>query len=118
GLDPVGSEASSRSLTVDDLRRYQREQMVRSRMLLVVVGNVERAEVEGLVQATLGGLPAGSYAWAPPGPFPEMVPAQHIVPMAVPTNYILGYFAGPPATSEDYPALRIATAVLSGRMFN
>jgi zinc protease len=38
--------------------------------------------------------------------------------MPLPTNYILGYFAGPPATSRDYAALRIATAVLSGRLFN
>src|SRR5206468_6596623 len=36
---------------------------------------------------------------------------------SMPTNYILGYYAGPPAASNDYNALRIATAVLSGRFF-
>ena len=36
----------------------------------------------------------------------------------LPTNYILGYYEGPPATSPDYQALRVATAVLSGRLFS
>ena len=118
GISPVGSAASLRSITLDDLRRHHREQMVRSRMLLVVVGNVERDSIERLVSETLGALPEGDYAWTPPVPLPAEGSAYAVVPMTVPTNYILGYFAGPPATSEDYPALRVATAVLSGRMFH
>jgi zinc protease len=35
----------------------------------------------------------------------------------LPTNYILGYAPGPAATDPDYTALRVATAVLSGRLF-
>jgi zinc protease len=37
--------------------------------------------------------------------------------MPLPTNYLLGYYAGPPAKSPDYQALRVACAVLSGRFF-
>ena len=37
---------------------------------------------------------------------------------ALPTNYILGYYSGPLANTEDYHALRIATSVLTGRMFS
>ena len=40
-----------------------------------------------------------------------------IEPQRLPTNYIIGYYAGPAASSGDYNALRIATAVLSGRFF-
>ena len=117
-LDPVGSEASIGRLSAEDLRAHVREQMVRSRLLLVVVGNVPRAQVERLVRETLGGLPAGSYAWTPPPPLPTAGSAVAVAAMPVPTNYILGYFAGPAASSADHAALRIATAVLSGRMFN
>jgi zinc protease len=39
------------------------------------------------------------------------------VPRPLPTNYILGYFTGPPSVSADYQALRVATAVLGGRLF-
>jgi zinc protease len=35
----------------------------------------------------------------------------------LPTNYILGYYSGPLANSDDYQALRIATSVLTGRLF-
>jgi zinc protease len=36
----------------------------------------------------------------------------------LPTNYLTGFFAGPPATSPDYQALRVAAAVLSGQLFS
>jgi zinc protease len=39
------------------------------------------------------------------------------VQRALPTNYILGYFHGPPADSSDYAALRVAQAILSGQLF-
>jgi zinc protease len=117
-LDPVGTEASVAAITRDDLARYQATQMVKSRMLLVVVGNVPRADVERLVRETVGTLPAGAYRWTMPPPLPTAGPTMAIVPMRLPTNYILGYFNGPAASNPDYAALRVATAVLSGRMFN
>ncbi|MHB1223820.1 MAG: M16 family metallopeptidase [Gemmatimonadaceae bacterium] len=117
-LDPVGSERSIGTLQAGDLRDYLKSQMVRSRMLLVVVGNVSRPTLERLVSTTLGTLPAGDYAWEPPPPLPSNGSAFVVAPRVLPTNYVLGYFAGPPATSPDYSALRVATAVLSGRMFH
>jgi zinc protease len=37
----------------------------------------------------------------------------------LPTNYLQGRFTGPAAAQwEDYQALRVATAILSGRLFN
>ena len=116
-IPPHGTETSIARLTRAQLQQYQREQFVTSRMLLVVVGNVERAHVERLVRGTLGTLPKGSYAWtlpeAPPGgAAPLVVEARRL-----PTNYILGYYPGPVASSADIPALRVATSVLSGRLF-
>src|SRR5688572_25368761 len=48
-LQPAGTESSLSSLTVQDLQRYQETQMVKSRMLLVVVGDVSKAQLERLV---------------------------------------------------------------------
>jgi zinc protease len=104
-------------LTVAQLRAYQQAQLVTSRMRLVVVGNVSRARVEKLVRGTIGRLPRGTYAWTPPAP-PAALPSDRvIVSRSLPTNYLQGYFHGPPATSPDYAALRLACAVLSGRLF-
>ncbi len=38
-------------------------------------------------------------------------------PANLPTNYLAGYYSGPPATSDDYNAVRVAAAILSGRFF-
>ena len=117
GLDPTGTEASLTSLTVADLQRYQREQIVTSRMLLVVVGNVSRTKVEALVRSTIGRLPRGQYRWTLPDPPADLPAAYTIARRSLPTNYLQGYFHGPKATSADYHALRLACAVLSGRLF-
>jgi len=86
-------------------------------MLLVVVGNVDRAHVERLVRSTIATLPRGSYKWTPPPPTTTTGRALAIENRSIPTNYVLGYVPGPPATNRDYVALRVATAVLSGRLY-
>ena len=117
GTSPLGSEATLRALTLADLRNWQRTQMVTSRMLLVVVGDVPRVKLEAMVRATLGTLPRGEYKWAPP-----LVPAArasslHILARQLPTNYLQGYWIGPRADSRDYQPMRIAMAALGGRLF-
>jgi zinc protease len=118
GVEPTGTEQSIARVTANDLRQFHREQMVTSRMLLVVVGNVQREQVERLVTATLATLPRGAYHWSPPPPAPAFAPTVFTEQRTLPTNYVLGYYAGPPATGRDYHALRIATAVLNGRLFS
>jgi len=117
GVPVVGTEASISSIDVKALREYHASQFVKSRMLLVVVGNVDRPHIERLVNSTLAALPQGSYTWTLPDRLPERESAVVIEQRDLPTNYILGYFSGPLASSEDYHALRIATSVLTGRMF-
>ena len=117
GLDPQGTPESIAAITPAQLRAYHGAAMVKSRMLLVVVGNVERARLEGLVRSTLGTLPSGGYRWAPPRDVPPVTTAFALDRRALPTNYVLGYYIGPRAGTRDYTALRLATAVLSGRFF-
>jgi len=116
-LDPIGSEASISSLTPAKLRAYKESQIVTSRMLLVVVGNMTRARVERLVRETIGRLPRGDYKWTLPEMPPASTGAYVIEQRDLPTNYLQGYYHGPRADSRDYQALRLATAVLSGRLF-
>jgi len=116
-VPPTGTPASLASLTVAQLRAYHAAQFVTSRMLLVVVGNIDRPHVERLVRATIAQLPRGNYKWTPPPP--SVVPGRAVAieNRALPTNYVLGYVPGPAATAPDYAALRVATAVLSGRLY-
>jgi zinc protease len=113
----VGNESSIQVLDSASLREYHRTQFITSRMLLVVVGNIDRAHIERLVTQSLGQLPRGSYKWTPPPRIPELATAVVVVRRQLPTNYILGYYSGPLASGRDYQALRVATSVLTGRMF-
>jgi len=112
-----GNEQSIQAIDSSALRDYQRTQFVTSRMLLVVVGNVDRAHIERLVNKSIGQLPRGSYGWTAPPRVPESPTAIVFARRQLPTNYILGYYSGPLANGEDYQALRVATSVLTGRMF-
>jgi zinc protease len=116
-ISVVGNEKSIQSFDSAALRQYHQSQFVTSRMLLVVVGNVDRAHIERLVSQTLGQLPRGSYKWSAPPRIPESPTALVVERRQLPTNYILGYYSGPLANGPDYQALRVATSVLTGRMF-
>jgi zinc protease len=118
GISPIGTERSLGSTTHAQLVAYHRDQMVTSRMLLVIVGNIPRERIERMVNESIGRLPRGSYTWTAP-PRGESRPGSsvHIESRRQPTNYILGWWEGPPADDADVPALRIASAILSGRLF-
>lgn len=116
-LPVTGSEASLQAITPAMLRAFQQSQIVKSRMLLIVVGAVTRQHVESLIHGTLAKLPAGSYRWTMPERVPGSPSSAVLVQRALPTNYILGYFSGPLASSPDYTALRVAATVLTGQMF-
>jgi zinc protease len=116
--DPEGSEASLTGITPDALRAWHAREVTTSRLLLVVVGNVDRARVEAAVGRTLAGLPRGDYAWRSP---PAWAPARTTVTAhgrRVPTNYVIGYFGGPTSDSRDYLPFRIATEILGGVAFS
>jgi zinc protease len=117
GTSPLGSEATLRALTVADLRAWQRTQMITSRMLLVVVGDIPRAKLEAMIRATLGTLPRGEYKWAPPITPAPRASSLHTISRQLPTNYLQGYWVGPRADSRDYQPMRIAMAALGGRLF-
>jgi zinc protease len=117
GIPITGTEGSISAINAKALKEYHDTQIVKSRMLLVVVGNVDREHVERLVRSTIAQMPAGNYKWTPPPRIPEQKAAVVIESRVLPTNYLVGYYSGPLANSDDYQALRIATSVLTGRLF-
>jgi zinc protease len=112
--DVSGTVTSLSGITIEDLRTYLDEQIVSSRMLLVIVGDVARERVEASVRQTIGRLPRGDYVWEFPPTWVADSTSVRAQQRQLPTNYILGYLAGPHASSADYPDFRVAVAVLSG----
>jgi predicted Zn-dependent peptidase len=112
-----GTPETVAKLTPADLRSYHTKMMETSRLLLVIVGDLNPAEVRERVAAGFGKLPRGNYK-------PEAVPqlsfdksSVEITPRDLRTNYIQGLFTAPSLTSPDIYAMRVASSLLRDRVF-
>ena len=114
--DPDGTEQTLGRLTVEDLRRYHAQTMQTSRLLLVLVGDLDAAKVRESVAATFGKLPRGEYRSAPLPPLAFNAATVEVTQRAIPTNYIQGVFAAPPVSADDYYAMRVASSLLNDRV--
>ena len=66
---PEGTVQSVSKLTLEDIRRYHQQIMETSRLLLVVVGDLNVNQLRQQVTASFGKLPRGSYR---PDSVPEL----------------------------------------------
>ena len=115
--DPNGSAETVARLTAEDLRRYHKEMMETSRLLLVIIGDLDPQLVRQRIAASFGKLPRGNYR---PTPLPELsFPASTVAVTErdLPTNYVQGVFSAPGLAAADIYAMRIATTVLQNRLF-
>jgi zinc protease len=115
--DTDGTPETIAKLTPEDLRRYHDKLMETSHLLLVIVGDLDPAEVKDLVSASIGKLPRGSYKSEPMPQLTFDKSTVEITPRALPTNYIQGFFAAPSLTSPDIYAMRVASSLLRDRVF-
>jgi len=112
-----GTPETVAKLTPQDLRDFHQKLMETSRLLLVIVGDLNPTDVRSLVIASFGKLPRGNYV---PKPVPQLAfdkSTVEVTPRELPTNYIQGLFTAPSLTSPDIYAMRIASSLLRDRVF-
>jgi len=114
---PEGTAESISKLTGEDLRAYHQRTMQTSQLLLVIVGDLDAAQLKTRITATLGKLPRGTYK-------PPTTPALtfnastvDITSRELPTNYIQGLFTAPSITSPDIYPMYVASSLLRDRVF-
>lgn len=112
--------AAINALTRDKLLAFYKEHYTPTGAVLVVVGDIQPAEVFHAVEKALGGWSGrGTAASAPPA-FPTLE-ARHLYlvnrPGSVQSNIILGNLALK-RDDPDYYALALANAILGGSGFN
>ena len=115
--DPRGTVASIGRITLDDVRKYHQQLLQTSRLLLVVVGDLDPAELQKKVTAAFAKLPAGSYVATPPPALVFTAPTVAVTPRDIPTNYVQGTYSAPPLTSPDIYPMRVAVSILRNRIF-
>jgi zinc protease len=113
---PQGTAETVARLTVDDLRRYHQKMMQTSRLLLVIVGDLDPQQLRDRIAASFGKLPRGDYHEEAVPQLAFNASSVDITPRSLPTNYVQGLFSAPPLTSPDIYPMRIAAAILRDRI--
>ncbi len=116
---PYGTVESVGRLTAAELKAYHAEQLLASRILAVVVGNVPLADIKRRVEASFGKLPRGEYKPAPLPAFERAnQPDFQLSERAVQTKYVRGVFAAPSLNHPDYPAMMVCMDILGSQFFD
>jgi predicted Zn-dependent peptidase len=114
---PEGTAENISRLTADDLRTYHQKMMQTSRLLLVIVGDLDAAQLKTRIAASFGKLPRGDYKPQLPPPLSFSASTVDVTTRTLPTNYVQGMFAAPPITSPDIYPMRVASSLLRDRVF-
>jgi zinc protease len=114
---PSGEEATVRQLSAAETHAYYTSILTRRRMLIVIVGELDRANIEKKVKELTDNIPEGKeikfnrYSYVPAkNTFAEQK-------KALATNYIQGVTSGPQPGSADFNAFTIAMRIFYDRQF-
>lgn len=115
--EPRGTSATVEQLTLEDVRKYHAQLLQTSRLLLVVVGDLNAGELQKKVAAAFSRMPVGTYQDVAPPPIVFSTPTLAITTRELPTNYVQGTYSAPSLTSPDIYPMRVATSILRNRLF-
>ncbi len=115
--DPNGTEETVSKLDAVETKAYYTSLLTRSRMLVVVVGEIDRGKLEKMIQTLTENIPQGN---------PFNVSRYNYIPekntfksekKELATNYIEGITGGPLPGTPDYNAYVLAVRIFSQRDF-
>lgn len=115
---PSGTAETVAAIKAEDLRAYHQKLMQTSRLLLVIVGDLDAAQLQQRITSSFGKLPRGEYKDAALPTLDFSKPTLDITPRNLPTNYIQGVFDAPSLANPDYYAMRVATTILRENVYN
>ena len=115
--DPSGTIETIGKLKIEDLQAYHKNLLQTSRLLLVIVGDLEPEVVKKQITDSFGKLPRGDYKEPTTQRINFAQPTVDVTERAIPTNYIKGIFSAPSLNDPDYYAMRVAMSVLGSRVY-
>ncbi|HXH38841.1 MAG TPA: pitrilysin family protein, partial [Thermoanaerobaculia bacterium] len=117
--NPLGSAETVKAATAKQLQELHGSAVNRTRLMLVVVGNVTRQQLESLLRPVVKDIPSKDdhpEQELPPIPNADRATSK-LVTRDLPTVYVTGLFPAPNPRSEDYPAMAVGMNILSHRLF-
>ncbi len=117
-LNRVATVEEVEKLKLSDLAAYHHKMLERSRMILVVVGKVSKADIEKKL-AAFDAVPMGSFSH--PDVAHINAPTKSSVAMMsrdLPTTYVTAHFSGAGLGTADWWGQRILYEILDKRLFD
>jgi predicted Zn-dependent peptidase len=116
GHNLIGTEASVTSMTPADLQAFYRSNFVPNNATLIIVGDVNAADIEKQISSKLGNWQRGAVTTATFGDAPKSgVTTVYLIdkPGAAQSSFRIGSI-GVPRSTRDYFALNVMNTILGG----
>lgn len=115
--DPQGTVATVSKLTAAETKKYWQSIFTRSRMVIVIVGDLDKAVIEKKVKEFLGKVPAGAAFVLKKESYNPTANTFKPQERENATNYVRGIASGPLPGTPDYNAFVIAMRIFATRHF-
>ena len=115
--NPGGTVDIIQKFTPDEVKAYYNSLLTRSRMVMVIVADLDKPVIERKVKALLDGIKPGSPFEFKKSFFRACKNTFSADPRDLATNYVEGVTSGPEAGSPDYDAFQLAMRIFSDRHF-
>lgn len=113
---PSGTAESLAGITLEDVKNHYGKILGKKRIFLVVVGNVDRDDLEQKIKESLAKLPQGTPA---PKETRKLITegGKYVENRDIATNYIRGVMSAPLISDDDGFAMRLGMSILGDRFF-
>jgi zinc protease len=115
--NPDGTIATLEKLTLAETKAYYQSVLTKSRLLIVVVGDVEKSNIEQKIKALLANVPQGKPFIQQKTSYKPPVNSFKSEKKDFATNYIHGISGAPTPGSPDFNAFMVAMRIFSARHF-
>lgn len=114
---PEGTEKTVTALTVAETKAYYHSVLTKSRMVIVVVAEIDRAKLTAMLTKLISGLPEGQPFKLKKEPFSAQKNGFVTEKSDLATNYIQGIASAPAPGTADFNAYNLAMRIFSQRHF-
>jgi predicted Zn-dependent peptidase len=115
--EPQGTVATVSTLTPAETKKYYQSIFTRSRMLIVVVGEIDKEKLESSIKSFLSKVPAGASFTAKKESYNPTVTTIKPLEKELATNYVQGIMSAPLPGTADYNAFILAMRIFYDKHF-
>jgi len=115
--NPAGTVEIMKTFTPEEVKAYYKSVFVKSHLVIVVVADLDKTEIENKVKGLLAGVKAGSPYQLKKSFFRVYKNTFSSENKELATNYVVGITSGPQPGTPDYDAFQVAMRIFYDRHF-